>query len=131
MRKYIKRKVSIDANVFPLKEAFKSITMNNEKEDYITQEVNEKIATDEEAKAAKEALEHLTKLKKQQIAWDPNMPDELEDELDEAFKTDDIKERIHLTEELLENSPYPEVRAAVLNYDTGGHSNTIRACFLA
>lgn len=82
------------------------------------------IITDEETLAAEKALEYLKKLKKQNLAWDPNLPDELE------VETDDLKERIHIAEELLDNSPYPEVRAAVLNYDSGGHVNTIRAWFL-
>ncbi|PWN33139.1 small oligopeptide transporter [Meira miltonrushii] len=72
------------------------------------------VSTDEEAKAAKEVLEQLKKLKRQQLAWDPNLPDEVDNELDEAFDTDDYKERMHIAEELLENS---------------GHSNTIRAWF--
>lgn len=84
----------------------------------------------EEALAAQQALDQLKKLKKQNLAWDLNLPDEIEHELDEAFETNDVKERIHIAEELLENSPYPEVRAAVLNYDSGGHVNTFRAWVL-
>lgn len=75
---------------------------------------------------AHDALEHLAKLKKEHN-WDPNLPNEVEDEIDEAFMTSDAKAQIHIAEELLENSPYPEVRASVPNYDTGGHSNTLRA----
>ncbi|PWN33125.1 small oligopeptide transporter [Meira miltonrushii] len=90
------------------------------------------ISSNNEALAplADEALAHLSKMKKQANHWDPNLPDEVEDELDEALHTTDVKAQIHIAEELLENSPYPEVRAAVLNYDDGAHCNTIRAWVL-
>ena len=88
------------------------------------------IVSDEDILAAQKALEHLKKLKKQTLTWDPNLPNEVEEELEEAFETNDLREKIHIAEELLENSPYPEVRAAVLNYDSGGHSSTIRAWVL-
>lgn len=59
--------------------------------------------------------------------WDPNLPDDIANEMQEALETSDKGTREHLAQELLENSPYPEVRAAVSNVDEGGHSNTIRA----
>ncbi|CAI7577618.1 unnamed protein product [Penicillium manginii] len=71
----------------------------------------------------------LTKLRnlKAHHHWDPNMPDEVEDELDEALATDDKGARVEIAHEVLDNSPYPEVRSAVPNVDEGGHTNTIRA----
>ncbi|KAJ9314287.1 hypothetical protein DTO271D3_5516 [Paecilomyces variotii] len=69
---------------------------------------------------------HLKNLKKQH-AWDPNLPDDIVDEIDQALDTSDKGAQVQVADELLENSPYPEVRAAVPNYDEGGHSNTIRA----
>ncbi|KAJ5762703.1 Sexual differentiation process protein isp4 [Penicillium manginii] len=71
----------------------------------------------------------LTKLRnlKAHHHWDPNMPDEVEDELDEALATDDKGTRVEIAHEVLDNSPYPEVRSAVPNVDEGGHTNTIRA----
>lgn len=59
--------------------------------------------------------------------WDPNLPDEVVDEVKEALTTTDSGIRNQLAHELLDNSPYPEVRAAVSNVDEGGYSNTIRA----
>ncbi|KAL1964858.1 hypothetical protein VTN77DRAFT_6360 [Rasamsonia byssochlamydoides] len=75
---------------------------------------------------AHEAVDHLKNLKKQHH-WDPNLPDEIFDEIDEALHTTDASAQVGIAGELLDNSPYPEVRAAVVNYDEGGHSNTIRA----
>ncbi|KAI9374867.1 OPT oligopeptide transporter protein-domain-containing protein [Aspergillus egyptiacus] len=59
--------------------------------------------------------------------WDPNLPDEVAHEIDDALRTDSEKTRQEIAHELLDNSPYPEVCAAVPNVDEGGHSNTIRA----
>ncbi|PWY74905.1 small oligopeptide transporter [Aspergillus eucalypticola CBS 122712] len=72
------------------------------------------------------ATVHLKNLKEQHH-WDPNLPDDIADEIDEALHTDDKGARVGITQELLDNSPYPEVRAAVPNYDEGGHTNTLRA----
>ncbi|EAU32140.1 conserved hypothetical protein [Aspergillus terreus NIH2624] len=76
--------------------------------------------------APEEAAIHLKNLRSEH-AWDPNLPDEVADEIDGALNTDDKGTKLEVTQELLDNSPYPEVRAAVVNYDEGGHSNTIRA----
>ncbi|KAJ5081090.1 hypothetical protein N7456_013328 [Penicillium angulare] len=59
--------------------------------------------------------------------WDPNLPDEVAHELEEVLQTTDTKARSDMVHDLLDNFPYPEVRAAVSNIDEGGHSNTIRA----
>jgi len=61
--------------------------------------------------------------------FDPNLPTEIEKELDEALQSGDVEIKGHI-EGILEDSPYPEVRAAVLNYDEGGTGNTIRSWFL-
>lgn len=71
-----------------------------------------------------EALTHVKNLKKQH-QWDPNLPTDVYDEIDEALAADANVQEV--ATELMENSPYPEVRSAVVNYDEGGHSNTIRA----
>ncbi|PYH93963.1 small oligopeptide transporter [Aspergillus ellipticus CBS 707.79] len=82
------------------------------------------VAADESSpEAATVHLKHL----KEQHQWDPNLPDDIADEIDEALATDDKGARVGMTNELMENSPYPEVRAAVTNFDEGGHTNTIRA----
>ncbi|KAJ5628655.1 hypothetical protein N7490_010883 [Penicillium lividum] len=62
--------------------------------------------------------------------YDLNLPSEIEKELDEAIATGDIEIKAHAVEDLMDDSPYPEVRAAVLNYDEGGTGNTIRAWVL-
>ncbi|CEJ57859.1 Sexual differentiation process protein isp4 [Penicillium brasilianum] len=59
--------------------------------------------------------------------WDPNLPQDVEEELDEALHTSDKGAQVGIAHELLDNSIYPEVRAAVPNVDEGGHSNTLRA----
>jgi OPT family small oligopeptide transporter len=62
--------------------------------------------------------------------FDLNLPSEIEKELDDALATGDVEIKGHVVEDLLEDSPYPEVRAAVLNYDEGGTGNTVRAWVL-
>ncbi|KAI7977672.1 hypothetical protein EIK77_010263 [Talaromyces pinophilus] len=74
---------------------------------------------------AEEALQHVKNIKKQH-QWDPNLPTDIYDEIDEAMHADGTT-AVGIATELMENSPYPEVRAAVPNIDEGGHSNTIRA----
>lgn len=76
--------------------------------------------------APDEVLDKLRNLKAHHH-WDPNLPDDIVDEVDEALATDDKGARIDIAHEVLDNSPYPEVRSAVPNVDEGGHTNTIRA----
>lgn len=59
--------------------------------------------------------------------WDPNLPDEVVEEVEVALHSSNKEIQVGIAEELIENSPYPEVRAAVPNIDEGGHSNTIRS----
>ncbi|KAL4900777.1 hypothetical protein BDW74DRAFT_188029 [Aspergillus multicolor] len=70
-----------------------------------------------------EQLKHL----KENHHWDPNLPNEVVDEVNDALHVTDKDRRASVAASLLENSPYPEVRAAVPNIDEGGHSNTFRA----
>lgn len=79
--------------------------------------------------AAPEAAGHIKNLKKHHH-WDPNLPEDVLDEIDDALHTSDPNAQVGVAGELLENSPYPEVRASVVNYDEGGHSNTLRAWVL-
>lgn len=76
--------------------------------------------------APDEAIKQLRNLKAHHH-WDPNLPDEVVDELDEALHTTNKETQVEIAHDLLDNSPYPEVRAAVSNVDEGGHSSTIRA----
>ncbi|KAJ6172772.1 Sexual differentiation process protein isp4 [Penicillium chermesinum] len=59
--------------------------------------------------------------------WDPNLPDSVYAKVEEALHVPDAIVRDEVIHDLLDNSPYPEVRAAVSNVDEGGHSNTLRA----
>jgi hypothetical protein len=77
-----------------------------------------------------EAEEDLTAFRKSH-AWDPNVPDEKLDALTGAIKHHDSAAEIALEEELVENSPYPEVRAAVdPTDDVNVPASTFRAWFL-
>lgn len=62
-------------------------------------------------------LEAHTTLKqiKQKHQWDPNLPDELEEEIEGETDNHNLVGELRLVDELVENSPYPEVRAAVRN----------------
>ncbi|KAH0270374.1 small oligopeptide transporter, partial [Aureobasidium melanogenum] len=58
--------------------------------------------------------------------WDPNLESDDLHAVDEAVEHHDKDGENHLVNELMENSPYPEVRAAVRNYDVDLPCNTIR-----
>ncbi|MCJ1278809.1 hypothetical protein MMC21_006627 [Puttea exsequens] len=76
-----------------------------------------------------EANSTLRQIKKKH-RWDPNLPEELEEEIDESTAQHSVAGEARLVDELVENSPYPEVRAAVANYDTDVPINTVRAWVL-
>jgi OPT family small oligopeptide transporter len=59
--------------------------------------------------------------------FDPNLPEDLRDAVDEAAEAHDLTGELKLEHAVNDNSPYPEVRAAVRNYDDGGPANTVRA----
>jgi len=61
-----------------------------------------------------EANTILLQIKKKH-RWDPNLPEELEEELEEKTEGHNLAGEVRLVDELAENSPYPEVRAAVRN----------------
>ena len=60
---------------------------------------------------ANRTLRHIKKTHR----WDPNLPEELEEELEEKTEEHNLAGELRLVDELVENSPYPEVRAAVRN----------------
>jgi len=72
-------------------------------------------------------LQHLAEFEKAH-KLDPNMPlDELND-VDAAIATGNAEKGIEIEHALMEdNSPYPEVRAVVRNYDVDVPANTVRA----
>ncbi|KAI1473658.1 small oligopeptide transporter [Daldinia eschscholtzii] len=64
----------------------------------------------------------------EQHKFDPNLPIEDHNDVDAALTSGDAEKGIEVEAALLEeNSPYPEVRAAVRNYDVDLPANTIRA----
>ena len=63
--------------------------------------------------------------------WDPNIGNEKLDAINNAVRVHDGDAEIALEEELIENSPYPEVQAAVQPFDDPTLPvNTFRAWFL-
>ena len=72
-------------------------------------------------------LKHLAEFEKAH-KLDPNLPiDELND-VDAALATGNAEKGIEIEHALMEdNSPYPEVRAVVRNYDVDVPANTVRA----
>jgi hypothetical protein len=62
--------------------------------------------------------------------WDPNINNEKLDAINNAVKAHDADAEIALEHEIEENSPYPEVQAAVRPYDDDVPANTLRAWFL-
>ncbi|KAI9649692.1 hypothetical protein NHQ30_002273 [Ciborinia camelliae] len=59
--------------------------------------------------------------------WDPNLGQDQLEEIDDAINRRDANAEGRIYDEVFENSPYPEVRAAVRNYDEDLPCNTIRA----
>ena len=62
-------------------------------------------------------LETAARLKaiKRKHEWDPNFSADLVDDIEEATQHHDVGGEVRLIDEVVENSPYPEVRAAVRN----------------
>ncbi|KAI5235340.1 small oligopeptide transporter-like protein [Aureobasidium subglaciale] len=73
-----------------------------------------------------EANERLRAWKKDH-RWDPNMDDEAIEMVDAVTGAHDAKAEAQLVGDMVENSPYPEVRAVVRNYDEDVPASTIRA----
>ncbi|KAM3067181.1 hypothetical protein ACMFMG_005450 [Clarireedia jacksonii] len=59
--------------------------------------------------------------------WDPNLDQDQLEEIDDAINRRDANAEGRVYDEVFENSPYAEVRAAVRNYDEDLPCNTIRA----
>lgn len=77
--------------------------------------------------SGRDRLENLQQFEKSH-KFDPNLPiDDLTD-VDAAIATGNAEKGIEIEHALMEdNSPYPEVRAVVRNYDVDVPANTIRA----
>ncbi|ORY55280.1 OPT family small oligopeptide transporter [Pseudomassariella vexata] len=82
----------------------------------------------EEAEATGVEALNILKHFEHQHKLDPNLPIEELNELDAILRSGDAEKGIEIEAALMEdNSPYPEVRAAVRNYDVELPANTIRA----
>ncbi|SMR63530.1 unnamed protein product [Zymoseptoria tritici ST99CH_3D1] len=73
-----------------------------------------------------EANSRLNEFRKEH-AFDPNIPDVAFDAIKEVTATHDHKGEAALAEEFINDSPYPEVRAVVRNYDEDVPTSTLRA----
>lgn len=67
--------------------------------------------TDETALEAQEKLKALERKHR----WDPNLPADTLEDLNEAAHAHDLQHDVSIVGAFEENSPYPEVRAAVRN----------------
>ncbi|KAI5292851.1 hypothetical protein KEM52_006018 [Ascosphaera acerosa] len=93
---------------------------------------NEKGFGDPASKAVQEEriAEVLEKFRKAH-KWDPNMDDATLQELARKAVERDVTGGVDALSKVMDDSPYPEVRAAVRNYDEDLPVNTIRMWFLA
>ncbi|KAH8434376.1 small oligopeptide transporter, OPT family [Aspergillus melleus] len=76
-----------------------------------------------------ETMQDLRKIKNSH-QWDPNLPQEEVDAINEAANTDDQEKAAEVDKSFLQDSPYESVRAAVRNTDGGEVANTVRAWVL-
>ncbi|CZS90755.1 related to small oligopeptide transporter, OPT family [Rhynchosporium agropyri] len=75
-----------------------------------------------------EIIQRDLKALKKSAKWDPNLPREAQEAIDDAIRSGDLEKKAVIEHTLLEeDSPYPEVRAAVRNYDEDVPANTARA----
>ena len=80
----------------------------------------------QEAVDISEVAADLEKIKRVH-QWDPNLPKDKLDAINNAVEDGDAKEMVEADMLFTEDSPYEEVRAAVRNVDGGEVANTIRA----
>jgi hypothetical protein len=62
--------------------------------------------------------------------WDPNLPQEKLDEINEVVKTGDHEKAAEIDKSFAQDSQYESVRAAVRNTDGREPANTVRAWVL-
>lgn len=73
--------------------------------------------TDETALEAQKKLKALERKHR----WDPNLPADTLEDIDETTHTHNLQHEVSLVSAFEENSPYPEVRAAVRNVSSTLH----------
>ncbi|KAJ6441030.1 OPT oligopeptide transporter [Purpureocillium lavendulum] len=94
-------------------------------------ETNEKDAVQPEHEELNdEQAARRLRLFREAAANDPNIGVDDLGEVDDAVMGHHVTRENQLVNELIENSPYPEVRAAVRNYDEDLPANTVRAWFI-
>ena len=75
------------------------------------QGISTSVAADPEAQRKLSVAHEL----KKKYNWDPNLPRETLEELDDATAHENVQQEVNLVDAFEDNSPYPEVRAAVRN----------------
>ncbi|KAI1449269.1 small oligopeptide transporter [Annulohypoxylon stygium] len=86
------------------------------------------ISSDEVVEATGAEALNTLKYFEEQHKLDPNLPIQELNDVDAALATGNAEKGVEIETTLVEeNSPYPEVRAAVRNYDVDLPANTIRA----
>ncbi|CAK7271076.1 hypothetical protein SEPCBS119000_004415 [Sporothrix epigloea] len=101
------------------------LNFRNRTEEVALPEVVE--STGEATTSGAEALKTLKHFERMHHL-DPNLPIDDLNEVDNAIETGNVEKGILVEQTIMEdNSPYPEVRASVRNYDVDLPANTIRA----
>ncbi|PGH32845.1 OPT family small oligopeptide transporter [[Emmonsia] crescens] len=90
---------------------------------------NDGISTELGGQVNSTTMEDIQKLK-QSHQFDPNLPQKHIDALRHAAESGDTEKAAAIEQNLTEDSPYPEVRAAVRNTDEELVANTVRAWML-
>ncbi|KAJ5827137.1 hypothetical protein N7447_003900 [Penicillium robsamsonii] len=91
--------------------------------------VTEGLDPDDNDKSATNAIQELQKVQLTH-QWDPNLPQEKIDAINEVVKTGDQEKAVEIEKTLVQDSQYDLVRAAVRNTDGGEVANTVRAWVL-
>ena len=102
---------TVDGTPIASADSGSNLSGNIEKEKGLASGVQVSIETELEANRKIGELER-------QHQWDPNLPQDVLQDLDEANHTSDLNKELNLMHEFEDNSPYPEVRAAVRNVST-------------
>ncbi|CAK7563528.1 MAG: hypothetical protein SEPTF4163_001397 [Sporothrix epigloea] len=104
------------------------LSFRQRNEEVTLPEVADTVGPDGEA--ASSGVETLKTLKhfERMHHFDPNLPIDELNEVDNAIETGNVEKGLAVEQTIMEdNSPYPEVRASVRNYDVDLPANTIRA----
>ncbi|ERS99485.1 OPT family small oligopeptide transporter [Sporothrix schenckii ATCC 58251] len=107
-----------------------NLRKRHEQEDALPEIVDGHDLPGEEAGATASGAEALNTLKhfERMHHLDPNLPIEELNDVDNAINTGNVEKGLVVEQGIIEdNSPYPEVRASVRNYDVDLPANTIRA----